>query len=96
MSDVTIKLDGKEYDLDDFELGDLEWLEEEMGASLAEMDANSMKAAVRFIYLIRRREDPSYTLEQARKEKVKVLADDGDAGDPPQTAAKGGAKAKAA
>jgi hypothetical protein len=39
-----------------------------------------MRAAVGFVYLIKRRDDPSFTIEQARKLKLNVFeADDADA-----------------
>lgn len=67
----TITIEGKEYELDDFELGELEWLEDHLGKPIADFAVlNSMKAAVGLIYLVRRREDPSFTLEQARKMKI--------------------------
>ena len=51
---MTIQLDGKTYSLDDFELGELEWLEDELGAPLDEINPSSMKVAVRFVYLIKK------------------------------------------
>jgi hypothetical protein len=60
VSDITIKIDGKAYELDDFTLGDLEWLEEFLGGSLNDpATMNSMKAAVGFVYLIKPQDDPS-------------------------------------
>ncbi len=73
---LTIKLEGREYAIDDFEIGELEWLEDELGATLDEVNWGSMKAAVRIIYLIKHRDDPAFTLEDARKEKLRVLTDE--------------------
>jgi hypothetical protein len=74
LSDIKIKIDGTAYDLDDFELGDLEWLEEYLGKPLSDDAAlSSMKAAVGFVFIVKRRDDPSFTLDQARKVKLSVL-----------------------
>lgn len=72
--DVKIHIEGTAYDLEDFELGELEWLEEYIDAPLTDSAAlNRMKTAVAFVYLIKKREDPSYTLEQARKIKLAAI-----------------------
>jgi hypothetical protein len=73
--DLSITLDGKSYSFDDFELGDLEWLEEYTGRPLSDTTLTSMKAAVGFVYLIKRRDDPSFTIEQARKLKLNIFKD---------------------
>ncbi len=80
MADIAeIQIEGKSYAIDDFELGELEWIEDELGCTLDEVDPHSMKAAVRFVYLIKRRDDPDFTLDDARKLKVSVFADPEDA-----------------
>jgi hypothetical protein len=75
---VSITLDGKSYSLDDFELGDLEWLEEYTGSALTDKTLASMKAAVGFVYLIKRRDDPGFTIEQARKLKLNIFQGAGE------------------
>jgi hypothetical protein len=70
---LTIHLDGKPYSIDDFELGELEWLEDELGDTLDQINWNSMKAATRFVYLIKRRDDPDFTLDDARKIKLQAF-----------------------
>lgn len=73
---ITINLEGKAYRLDDFELGDLEWLEEYIGRPLSDPGAmNTMKAAVAFVYIIKRRDDPSFSLDDARKVRMTALED---------------------
>jgi hypothetical protein len=92
--DVKVHIDGKAYDLEDFELGDLEWLEEYLGAPLSDGNAmNSMKAAVGFVYLIKRQDDPGFTIEQARK--VKLASIDAPEEEPePAKRPTGGARSK--
>lgn len=93
---MTITFEGKEHSLDDFELGDLEWLEEYLGTTLADEKAmGSMKAAVAFVYLIKRQDDPEFTLEQARKTKMSVFNDvtDSDGARPKRPTRAGAAKA---
>lgn len=77
MSDITINIDGHKYDLDDFELGELEWLEDYIGKPLSDAGAlSSMKTAVGFVYIVKHREDPDFTVDQARK--IKLAAIEGD------------------
>lgn len=77
---ISIQIEGKSYDLDDFELGDLEWLEEHVGGPLADENVlTSMRSLVGFVYLIKRRDNPKFTLEEARKIKMGAL--DPDAAD---------------
>jgi hypothetical protein len=84
---VKVHIEGKAYDLEDFELGDLEWLEEYLDAPLGDNNAmNSMKAAVGFVYIIKRRDDPGFTIEQARKVKLAAI-DAPDDDEEPQPAA---------
>lgn len=86
MSDITINIEGQKFDLDDFELGELEWLEEYLDAPLSDDGVlNRMKTAVGFVYLVKKRDDPTYTIEKARKIKLSAI-DAGD--DEPEPAAK--------
>ena len=84
-SNMSIQIDGKSHNLDDFELGDLEWLEDHIGAPLSdERVLTSMKALVGFVYLIKRQENPAFTLEEARKIKMSAFdQDEGEAGKKP-------------
>jgi hypothetical protein len=87
MSEIgKISVNGKAYDLDDLELGELESLEEFMGVEIGEMALGSIRATLYLVYLIKRRDEPGYTLDDARKEKfvaVKWGADEeGDPNDP--------------
>jgi hypothetical protein len=73
-SGITITIEGESHKLDDFSLGDLEWLEEYLGTTLDDNQAmNSMKAAVGLVYLIKRESNPEFTLEDARKMKLNVF-----------------------
>jgi hypothetical protein len=65
----TISVNGKAYDLDDLELGELEALEDFMGAPIVELSLGSVKATLYLVYLIKRRDDDKYTLDDARREK---------------------------
>ncbi len=72
---MTIQLDGKTYAIDDFELGELEWLEDELDCTLDEINPHSMKAGLRFVYLIKRRDDPDFTMDDARKLKLSIFSE---------------------
>lgn len=81
----NISVNGKQYDLDDLELGELEALEDFMSAPIGEMSLGSIKATLYLVYLIKRRDNPEYTLEDARREKfvsVKWGGDDEDDNSP--------------
>lgn len=72
---LTFHLEGKAYPIDDFEIGELEWLEEELDCPLDEVNWGSMKAVLRVIVLIKRRENPEFDLDQARKLKLSIFDD---------------------
>ena len=75
--DITLTIEGKKYDLDDFELGELEWLEGYIDAPLMEEGRLfSLKTMVGFVYLVKKRENPAFTIEEARKIKLSVLGSD--------------------
>jgi hypothetical protein len=78
MADDGLKfaIEGKEYSVDnDFALGELEWLEEYVGQPLTSPGAfDTIKAAVGVIFLVKKREDPSFTIEQARGLNMSALA----------------------
>jgi hypothetical protein len=88
---LQFSMDGKSYDIDDFTLGDLEWLEEHIGMPLSDERAlTGMKTMVGFVYLIKRQENPQFTLEEARQVKLSTL----DAGDTADAAEGEGKPAK--
>jgi hypothetical protein len=68
--DLKITIDGAEYnlDFDDFELGELEWLEEELGP-LEDANLASARSMVRLVYVLKKRDNPAYTMDEARKLK---------------------------
>jgi hypothetical protein len=74
----NISVNGKAYDLDDLELGELESLEDFMGAPIGELSLGSIKATLFLVYLIKSRDDEKYTLEDARKEKFVSVKWGGD------------------
>lgn len=83
MNDITISFDGQSFELGDFELGDLEWLEDFIGAPLSEEGAmNRMKTAVGFVYLIKRRDDPTFTVDKARLTKLSVFVEPDETDEP--------------
>ncbi len=85
---ATFTLDGEKFELDDFDLGELEWLEDYIGRPLVEIqNFMSLKVMSGMLYLVRKRKNPALTLEEHRKLKATALfgtapADgDGDTGD---------------
>lgn len=70
----SLTIDGKEYEFDDLELGELEWLEDYIGKPLTDLNnLSSVKASVGIIYIVRRRENPEFTLDDARKTKMTAI-----------------------
>jgi hypothetical protein len=73
-SENSITIEGVDYSIDDFELGDLEWLEDFIGKPLTNLNnLNSVKASVGLIYVIKRRENPAFTIDDARKTKMTAI-----------------------
>jgi hypothetical protein len=80
----TFSIDGKSYDLDDFELGDLEEVEElcQRQAQLpdgtlvseptpfGELNFNATKVLRAFAFVILRRDNPEFTYEDTRSIKL--------------------------
>jgi hypothetical protein len=90
-SENSITIEGVDYSIDDFELGDLEWLEDFLLKPLTNLNnLNSVKASVGLIYLIKRRENPAFTIDDARKTKMTAIFGDDDE---PEAEARGEAEA---
>ena len=93
-NDLKIVIEGKEYAIDDFTLGEIEWIEDELGATLDEINPYSIKAAIRFVTVIKRRDNPQFTVDDARGIKLSVF--DQAEQKPPKAAAKRPTKRAAA
>lgn len=66
----TLWIGDRDYTLDDLSLGEVEEFEGALGVTMAESDLTSAKAIIWLVYLVRRREDPGFTLEDARAVKL--------------------------
>lgn len=77
---IHLTIDGKAYHLDpdDLELGEVEILEEEMDRGLDQIDFNRARALRTLVYLMVRRDNPEFTMEDARRIKVSAIVDPGD------------------
>ncbi len=78
MDDETIVLD-----LDRMTLGELELIEEVAGADAAQLMMSgrmTAKALIAVAYVVKRRDDPAFTLEDAKAMKVAALKQPDDAG----------------
>lgn len=78
----SIQFEGREYDVSDFTLGELEYIEDEMGCAISEVNPGSMKLAARFVVVLKRRDDPSFTVDQARAMTLSVFGTPDDEPDP--------------
>lgn len=65
------------FDLNELTIGDLEDLEDIVGVPFDQinMERPSMKVAKAMIYIVKRRTDPDFTLEDARDIRVSELQD---------------------
>ena len=71
---LQFTMDGKSYDIDDFELGDLEWLEEHIGMPLTDDRALRVDEDDGRVRVPDQAQDnPEFTLAEARKIKLSVL-----------------------
>lgn len=71
---ASFTLDGEQYELDDFDLGELEWLEEYVQRPLTSIENFlSLKAASGLLYLVRKRKNPDLTIEEHRKLKATAI-----------------------
>jgi hypothetical protein len=68
---LRVTVEGQVYDLEDFELGELEWIEDQIGMALE--DATPMKQAIGFVAVIKRRTNPEFSWADARKMKLNVF-----------------------
>jgi len=79
MADNTIRLtiNGKHHELDpdDLTLGEVELLEEELDQPLEDIDFSRAKAMRVLVYLMVRRSEPQFTLEDAGELKVASIQD---------------------
>ena len=67
----TLWIGDRDYTLDDLELGEVEEFENAMdGKTMAEVDLTSARAIIWLVYIVKRREDPSFTLDDARSVKL--------------------------
>lgn len=59
-------------DVNDLTLGEVEFFEEESGLTLADLQSGAMttKAVTALVCAVKRRENPDYTMDDARKVKL--------------------------
>jgi hypothetical protein len=88
-----LTIDGKAYTLDDLTLGELEALEDHMGLPIGQIDLNSARAMRFLVWLLKHREDPAFTMEQAGDVKITDLISDEADDNPPADAGAEGAPA---
>ena len=89
-SAMTVQFEGNTYELEDFTLGELAWMEQHAGCDLDQM--SNFTAAVVFITAIRRRTDPNAKVEDVENIKLRDLDDDPEAAETNGAGKKGAAK----
>ena len=95
---IVYVIDGERYPLKSFSLGEIEWLEAELGASMFEINPYAMTTLIYITAMVKRRTDPDFTADDARALTLDVLTVDDDDGepDPPKVATVKDAAAKRA
>ena len=101
MARMKLKIDGKEYSVDDLTLDELEQLEEAIGVPFDQMEFGSAKVLKHFAHLLISKSDPTYTLEDAGKLPISALMEEeeeeeDDAGPPASSVAPNGSSGTAA
>lgn len=61
-----ITIDGRQYDVADLNLGEIEVLEDVTGVGFAKVDYDRVANLRVMLWLLRKRDDPSYTLEDSK------------------------------
>ncbi len=74
--DTAIIVDGTPYKLGDLTLGELGELEDYTGLPMDAISYGSAKTIAFVVYLVRRRSDPKYTLEDAGKIEIRKVRSD--------------------
>lgn len=74
---AQLTIDGKAYEVDpdDLELWEVELLEDEMDCSLDAIDFNRAKAMRVLAYLMLRRDNPKFSMEDAKHLKLKAFGE---------------------
>lgn len=74
--DTEIRVDGVGYKLGDLTLGELSELEDHTGLPMDAISYGSAKTIMFVVYLVRRRADPSYSLDDAGKIEIRKVESD--------------------
>lgn len=95
--EIVYTIEGQAYPLRSFKLGELEWLENELGGSVLDQDPFAMATLIGITTMVKRRTDPEFTMDDARDLDLDVLhvADD-EPPEPPNVASVKDAAAKRA
>jgi hypothetical protein len=74
---IKLTINGKPYEVsvDDLELGEIEVIEDAAGAALANIDFGRAHAIRGLVYVLKHREDPLFTMDDARHLKIGALAE---------------------
>lgn len=83
MSDLLTDIE--EFDVNDLELGEVMEIEEITGAPLDDIQWGSARAMLAMLFVMRRRSNPDYTFEDAKKVKLKEFSPPDSNGSAPPT-----------
>lgn len=79
MARMKLKIEGREYSVDDLTLDELEQLEEAIGVPFDQMEFGSAKVLKHFAHLLISKTDEAFTLEDAGKLPISALMEDEEA-----------------
>lgn len=70
---MVIKFDGVEYEVESLELGELEWLEEDLEKDFDEINFGAARTVLRIVWLFQKRDQPDLTLDDVRRRPISML-----------------------
>ena len=76
MADGLLRIDGKDYDLEELTLDEVEQIEEALDAGIGEIDLRRAKVIKVIVYTLMRRDNPALTLKEVGQIKMVSLAED--------------------
>ena len=76
MAEGKLRIEGKNYDLEELTLDEVEQIEEALDAGIGEIDLRRAKVIKVIVYTLMRRDNPALTLEEVGQIKMVSLAED--------------------
>ena len=76
MADGLLRIDGKDYDLEELTLDEVEQIEEALDAGIADLDLRRAKVIKQIVFTLMRRDNPDLTLADVGAIKMTSLVEE--------------------